>query len=74
MTGGRITKTYDVATPWFQTEHGVETCDAVYITVRDIQVICAGYYILLVEIMLRVIVLEIVEDVKDVVKTGFEFF
>jgi len=46
----------------------------VYITVRDIQVICAGYYILLVEIMLRVIVLEIVEDVKDVVKTGFEFF
>jgi hypothetical protein len=74
MTGGRITETYNIAPPRFQTEHGIKACYAVRIAVRDIQVIRAYFYVIFIEITLGIIILEVMEDIEDIIQGRFEFF
>jgi hypothetical protein len=73
MTGGRITETYNIASSRFQTEHGIETCYAVCIAVRDIQIIGAYLYIIFIEITLGIIILEIMKNIENIIQGRFEF-
>ena len=74
MAGGRITEANDISSPRFQAEHGIETCNAMCITVGNIQVISADLYIVLAEIMLGIVILEIMENIQDIIESRFKFF
>jgi len=74
MTGGRVTKSYDIASPRLKTKHSVKTGYTMDIAIRNVEILCSYPDIVLSEVTLRVVVLQIVQNVKNIIETRPEFF
>jgi len=69
-----IAKPYDIAAPWLEAEHGVEACNAVHVAVGNFQVVRTGPDIFFCKVVFRVVILEIMEYIKDIIQRRIEFF
>jgi hypothetical protein len=74
MTRGGVAETYNIASSRFQAEHCIETGHTMRVAVRDIQVVRTCLYIRFIEISLRVVILEVMEHIENIIQGRFEFF